>query len=214
MKKIYALAIAAACCLGANAQDLYFTVNGVKVDNGASIDLTNDIEDQGNGFYQYVPHLYVVSTKTGTANLKIDNDHTTVAPELDADWVYGAEFSFSACAFGACKPIASGGILEETGTLNANDPFDMQAEFVLSLGEKEVLGNLNVDGKVIVTATMGSETATVTLTVKRDYAGVDGVEIDENAPAEYFDLQGRKIANPEKGLYIVRQGNKVSKVIR
>ena len=40
------------------------------------------------------------------------------------------------------------------------------------------------------------------------------MEIDENAPAEYFDLQGRKIANPEKGLYIVRQGNKVSKVIR
>lgn len=34
---------------------------------------------------------------------------------------------------------------------------------------------------------------------------------DENAPIEYFNLQGMKVAEPENGLYIVRQGNKVSK---
>lgn len=38
-------------------------------------------------------------------------------------------------------------------------------------------------------------------------------EADENAPVEYFDLQGRKVANPTPGFYIVRQGAKTSKVL-
>lgn len=42
-------------------------------------------------------------------------------------------------------------------------------------------------------------------------AGVEAVEI--NAPVEYFNLQGVRVANPDKGIYIVRQGNKVSKVV-
>ena len=33
-----------------------------------------------------------------------------------------------------------------------------------------------------------------------------------NAQTEYFDLQGRKVRNPQSGLYIRRQGDKVSKV--
>lgn len=34
---------------------------------------------------------------------------------------------------------------------------------------------------------------------------------DENATIEYYNLQGMKVTDPENGLYIVRQGNKVSK---
>lgn len=43
-------------------------------------------------------------------------------------------------------------------------------------------------------------------------SGVEDVAADSNnAPAEYFDLQGRKVDNPKTGLYIVRRGNEVSK---
>lgn len=44
--------------------------------------------------------------------------------------------------------------------------------------------------------------------------GVDDIELnDENAPAEYFNLQGVKVAGElTPGLYIVRKGNTVSKV--
>lgn len=38
-------------------------------------------------------------------------------------------------------------------------------------------------------------------------------EEDANAPVEYFNLQGVRVANPESGLYIRRQGNKVTKVL-
>lgn len=36
---------------------------------------------------------------------------------------------------------------------------------------------------------------------------------DTDAPVEYYNLQGIRVANPENGLYIVKQGNKVSKRI-
>lgn len=44
-----------------------------------------------------------------------------------------------------------------------------------------------------------------------DGSGVAAVEADENAPVEYYNLQGVRVANPENGLYIVKQGSKVSK---
>ncbi len=51
------------------------------------------------------------------------------------------------------------------------------------------------------------------VTVKAN-SGIEGVDTEAaNAPAEYFDLQGRKVANPEAGLYLVKRGNKVTKEI-
>ncbi len=43
--------------------------------------------------------------------------------------------------------------------------------------------------------------------------GVESVEFDNNAPKEYYNLQGVRVENPGKGLYIVRQGSKAFKVI-
>ncbi len=52
------------------------------------------------------------------------------------------------------------------------------------------------------------------LVINKGDAGVDGVEIDNsNAPIEYFNLQGVKVSEPANGLYIVRQGNKVTKQV-
>lgn len=43
---------------------------------------------------------------------------------------------------------------------------------------------------------------------------IDDIAVDQNAPVEYFNLQGVRIANPEKGqLVITRQGSKTSKTI-
>lgn len=43
--------------------------------------------------------------------------------------------------------------------------------------------------------------------------GIEAVEIDNNVPADYYDLRGVKVTNPENGIFIRRQGNKVTKVI-
>lgn len=44
-------------------------------------------------------------------------------------------------------------------------------------------------------------------------SAIDEIGADENAPVEYFNLQGIRVDNPEAGLYIRRQGSKVSKVV-
>lgn len=45
-------------------------------------------------------------------------------------------------------------------------------------------------------------------------AGVNDIMVDEeNVPVEYYNLQGVKVANPENGLYIMRQGSKTTKVM-
>lgn len=43
--------------------------------------------------------------------------------------------------------------------------------------------------------------------------GVDEIVDNTNAPKEYFTLQGIRVANPAAGLYIVKQGNKVTKQV-
>ena len=45
-------------------------------------------------------------------------------------------------------------------------------------------------------------------------AGIEGVAVDATGgAAEYFDLQGRKVADPKAGLYLVKRGGKVAKEI-
>lgn len=44
--------------------------------------------------------------------------------------------------------------------------------------------------------------------------GIEDIVAGENAPVEYFNLQGVRVANPESGLYIMRQGSKVSKIVK
>jgi hypothetical protein len=46
-----------------------------------------------------------------------------------------------------------------------------------------------------------------------DTTSVSNIAVDANAPVEYFNLQGVRVANPENGLFIRRQGNKATKVL-
>lgn len=43
--------------------------------------------------------------------------------------------------------------------------------------------------------------------------GIEETLVDENSPVEYFNLQGVKVANPENGIFIKRQGSRTSKVV-
>ena len=45
-------------------------------------------------------------------------------------------------------------------------------------------------------------------------SGVDSVESSDDEVVEYYNLQGMRILNPGKGIYICRKGNKVFKVVR
>ena len=65
----------------------------------------------------------------------------------------------------------------------------------------------------IAFANIAETGTTFTLYADPSAAGIEDIVIDENAPVEYFNLQGVRVANPENGLYIVRQGKNVTKQI-
>lgn len=70
---------------------------------------------------------------------------------------------------------------------------------------------------VVATATVDGVSASDTFTVNVVIgvtAAVDEVTVETDAPAVYYDLQGRRVANPAKGqLVIEKKGAKARKVI-
>lgn len=52
-------------------------------------------------------------------------------------------------------------------------------------------------------------------TLAADFSGINNViaDADENAPVEYYNLQGVKVEKPENGIFIKKQGAKATKII-
>lgn len=90
-----------------------------------------------------------------------------------------------------------------------------------SLSVKGGIGEVSQPGEIkasapgmgVVTAKLGSVTADVVVKVNGDSAVTD----IENAPAggepEYYDVNGVRVKNPSKGVYIRRKNGKTAKVI-
>lgn len=51
-------------------------------------------------------------------------------------------------------------------------------------------------------------------TIEGKTTGIEnvGADLDSDAPAEYFNLQGIRVANPGHGVYLRRQGTRTTKV--
>jgi hypothetical protein len=48
----------------------------------------------------------------------------------------------------------------------------------------------------------------------KDASGIEGVAADNsNAPVEFYNLQGVRVANPTAGIYVKRQGNSATKIL-
>ena len=60
----------------------------------------------------------------------------------------------------------------------------------------------------------GVESEKATFTVTGGTTAITEINADANAPVEYFNLQGIRVANPENGVFIRRQGNTVTKVVK
>lgn len=65
-------------------------------------------------------------------------------------------------------------------------------------------------GKYTLTFDLNKWTLNVKYNVE---SGVSELVTDKNAPVEYYNLQGVRVEDPANGLYLVRKGGKVSKVM-
>lgn len=113
-------------------------------------------------------------------------------------------------------------ITKLSATLNAESSLVAKIGYTnFATGENQYSANNRVSDVLIVTTENTMSVlhvnnhdlvlAGTTYSAKVD-AAIEDVEMDENAPIEYFNLQGVSVENPTNGLYIRRQGNKVSKV--
>ena len=94
--------------------------------------------------------------------------------------------------------VAIDGVLESPNTIVWTGDWGFGA--IDSNGNFLGFFEYNVDGKIITG-------------FRLDGSGVKDVAVDANAPVEYYNLQGVRVAEPTNGIYIRRQGNTASKVL-
>lgn len=189
MKKFLLSAAALLFTLGASAQAFTVTANGNPVENGATVycdHFNSDME-------QIEPEVMVTP-----------NDDCT----LYVDLYNTGETNVQMCFPMNCQFVKPGNTLSVNGDLTAGvarnlmidamtmgvDPFDASCEITMYLDGDE------------------DNTFEFTLNMHYDSSSVDEIGAADNAPAVYYNLQGVEVANPENGIFIRRQGNKVTKV--
>ena len=78
-------------------------------------------------------------------------------------------------------------------------------------------GNLVASGHYLGVFTMPTENnahETIAKAIIGKSSGINGITADDdNAPVEYYNLQGLRVKNPENGIFIRRQGKKAEKVL-
>ncbi len=221
MKKFYMLVAAGIAALSMNAQDLHFLIHDQEVASGSRIDISQYIqkteEDYGGFISRDIlvdPHFFIMADKAGSITATVTCTKATAIPAMDADWMYGATISATFCGIdGSCVPLNVGSTVTKQGTLSAGQSENMQIEFMGIVGEEQTFEGLELSGECVVTCNFGGQDYELTMFFEDNGAGVDGLKFDANAPAEYFDLQGRKVTNPSAGLYIIRQGNHTTKAL-
>lgn len=178
--------------------------NFTLVQEGATFTAHREVEEFGAACQVNCDvYLKAVNNTAADTQLKIsvtpvsDNSVGTTTPQI--------------CITPTCLP----GNLEITVAANAtaggfsSDHFGF-SEFAFS---KEMADAIKFDSVYTMDITFGNITRKVTVNFSNETASVGSINLG-SAQAEYFNLQGLPVANPEKGqIYIVRQGGKVSKAI-
>lgn len=85
-------------------------------------------------------------------------------------------------------------------------------DYTAVLGGNDNKWNITEAGTYSVTIDVASKRVTITKPVRNAPTGISTVDSSDEAPAEYFTLNGIKVTNPSSGIYIKRQGGKTTKV--
>ena len=116
--------------------------------------------------------------------------------------------------------ISGDGIHGVKGSLPTSLEAQVQATHTLRFDLSKIKSTLNVDrNKLRVITAVLDKNGQVLNCAKDEVNDYDqattGVAdmVEENAPVEYFNLNGMKVANPTEGIFIRRQGGKAEKVI-
>ena len=218
MKKfLLSIALFAAGATMMNAASFDVKVHGEVVENGATITHTSvEVNNPELWLFEMDPHIEVVNNEAATKNFDVAVKAISIAENPEAEQGAFLGFCIGSCV-NISKPAQEASLplsvaANSSSAESATAPHIAYTPGYVTDYDTDVNTYLYGISEFQFTVTSGSES--ITFNVVFDYneasLGIDGVELD-NAPAEYFNMQGVRVANPEKGFYIVRRGNKVSK---
>ncbi len=217
MKKILLIAGIVAASLSANAQIMFsdcfkLTYEGKELKDGDEIVCSNRDED---GTYEMLIPLtnlqdtprqvYAALSVTGNPSIKdIQEDFSWGTCQLcyessEGNQCLGASFS-NPNILGEGRVTVDGNSSITWDIHNYFSTIDAASFYSLVLIPQPIDEEEEIDDMIEITLKFDPR-STVT----------EIIDFDNNLPVEYFDLSGRKVANPEKGIYILRQGNKTTK---
>ncbi len=167
----------------------------------------------------------VLEASTGSVNAMVMNPNGVISGDFVAvsdgleTTTYGYQMAgsgFTACNYLMTYDNTSGELKNTIELSSANITYggyfeSPSALFTLPRSN----GTLTVMGTDAGTTTAGFDSWLVKYNLT-DMTSVDAIDVDaasDDAPAEYYDLMGRRVLNPANGLYIVRRGNTVTKQI-
>lgn len=101
------------------------------------------------------------------------------------------------------------------GVENKGDALDLDMEYVLYYNANDFTVAEEWSGTLYFTIN-DDNTATIEIKSEKEplQGSVSGINVDDNAVAEYYNLQGVRVANPENGIFIVVKGGKAVKVVK
>lgn len=112
--------------------------------------------------------------------------------------------------------VRSANVITSSLTAYSNSKLDHRSSMSASAKKGVFMArpmSVNLKGKYNIK--MDTNTGNVEFTAAPG-VGTNVVELigaDENAPVEYYNMQGVRIDKPENGIYVCRQGSKVKKVV-
>ena len=122
-------------------------------------------------------------------------------------WIGKNVNTIGAYAFGNCEKLS------RIYSLNTNTPI---------CEDETVFENVNKNKCTLYVPDKSTEIYSTTYVwwdfakiTGKDFSGVEETLVDENSkPAEYYNLQGVKVDNPENGIFIKKQGSRTTKTVR
>lgn len=206
MKKLLLLGALAIGAFAANAQDFTVTVQGTEVNNGETVDsyclIIDEQEYKGQIFrqYQLLPEVHVTAPTDIELSITVTNTGSVADPRLQFCWPSN------------CEPIPVGESLTRTG--KANNPEDLAIDSTWFSDMPE--GGITLSCKIEIVPTANPANAfsfNLNMIGDPENNAVESIEADNAAPV-YYNLNGVKVADPDHGIFILKQGGKTVKVIK
>lgn len=143
--------------------------------------------------------LSAIDVQLGQVNIGGQNN-PVYAPAMLSEAVNDGKYAYNAYDAGTYKLVMNYTVANGKTTINVPE---WNIFYLDGNEDYDFLGVLITKNSISLDFELGAATE-----------GVESITIDNsNAPVEYYNLQGVRVANPESGLYIRRQGNTATKVL-